>query len=418
MDITQGTIPSDWLGEYCCYAVEWPNSPQWLAVLRGVLALPAKGRFWDENTGSIITACNIIKQTYDNNLHLEGVIMACNDPALGQIASALNKIALAMANNGPSCCDGGGSGGAPANQPELNPDEQGTPGTDPPPTGFDTWEQFYAQKCAVAYDIISKLESDLGTLAIMEWGSAGAEAITASLLVLLVTPIPAAAVIALVFLLLTSAAVIISSTALSLVNDNEGDLICALYNGTSSESSLGMFLSEFNDFVDSGVSDPVEQFAVKALMSYMVGASVANRLYTLDSTRSFPVQDCSSCTESGNWIDRWEIEGNEIAEWFVPSDWFGLIAKNDDPVWDVYASVNAHIVKAEFRTLSGWTSVGDSFKLGQDVEGDIYTGDDFDEFRAACETANLVAPASSPTFQWSISSSTTFTVEAKLTLVG
>src|SRR3989304_9661396 len=115
----QGTIPSDWEGEYCRYAVCWPNSPQWLAVLRGVLALPASGRFWDGHTGTITEAQQVIVETYDTNLHLGEVIMACNDSFLGNIATALEHIAQGMAAQAQAItvtsgggCGPPGSGGA------------------------------------------------------------------------------------------------------------------------------------------------------------------------------------------------------------------------------------------------------------------------------------------------------------------
>jgi len=47
-------IPSDWDGEtWECFQVQWPKSDEWLAVLRGLLTLPMRGRNWDEESGSI-----------------------------------------------------------------------------------------------------------------------------------------------------------------------------------------------------------------------------------------------------------------------------------------------------------------------------------------------------------------------------
>jgi len=47
-------IPSDWDGEsWECFQIQWPNSPEWLAVLRGLVTLPMRGRNWDETSGSI-----------------------------------------------------------------------------------------------------------------------------------------------------------------------------------------------------------------------------------------------------------------------------------------------------------------------------------------------------------------------------
>lgn len=48
-------IPNDWDGEtWACVQIQWPDSPSWLALLRGLLSMPTRGRWWDERSGSII----------------------------------------------------------------------------------------------------------------------------------------------------------------------------------------------------------------------------------------------------------------------------------------------------------------------------------------------------------------------------
>lgn len=48
------SIPDDWEGgEWACVQIEWPNSVEWLAILRGFISSPAAGRFWDQDTGSV-----------------------------------------------------------------------------------------------------------------------------------------------------------------------------------------------------------------------------------------------------------------------------------------------------------------------------------------------------------------------------
>jgi len=413
MGILQGTIPDDWQGEYCCYAVQWPDSPQWLAILRGVLVLPGRGRFWDEHTGNIISACDVVRATYDNNLHLEGVIMACNDPGLALVAIALEKIANSMAANGSNCCDGRGSGGATANEPPFNPTEEIDPGVDPPPDGFESWEQFYANKCSVAFAIISKLEGDLGTLAIIQWGSAGAEAITASLLILLVTPIPAAAVIALVFFLLTVSAVVISTTALSIIIDNEQELICALYSGTSSQSSRDLFLAEFDSLATSAIADPVERFAAETLIRYMIGAAATNQLYAAETTLILAEQDCQFCHGScTDCIRRYDKDGNPMDYYNVPFDWAEADDQGGQGLFTVkFLATGPDHYKMRFRTLTGHTHYSTpDFLLVDEESVTVYSGDDFEAFQAACD-ATCIGTSSS--INWWILSSTQFTVEIK-----
>jgi len=413
MSILQGTIPDDWQGDYCCYAVEWPSSPQWLAILRGVLVLPSRGRFWDENTGNIIDAQNVIRATYDNNLHLEEVIMSCNDPGLAQIAIALTKIADSMAANGSNCCDGGGSGGAGSVEPPFNEFPENDPETDPPPDGFDTWEEFYAQKCAIAWDIVEKLALDLGNMSILAWGSAGSEALTAEILIILVTPVPPAAIIAAVLLLLTAGAIIILSTALSIINDNVEELTCELYNGIDSSSSRALFLSKFNDLVDAGVADPVSAFAIKTVISYMVGASVTNRLYVKDTARNYLARDCQGCVEiCSTCISRYNKEFAFMNYVDAPSDWFQVDDQGGQGQFTVYFAVSGpDNYKILFRTLTGHAHFATpDFTLQNDNSDIIYAGDSFAAFATACEENCMSAGAN---MNWLINSSTQFTVEIK-----
>lgn len=52
---TKTLIPDDWNGEdWRCVVLQWPNSGQWMAVLRALITSPMRGRFWDERTGSIV----------------------------------------------------------------------------------------------------------------------------------------------------------------------------------------------------------------------------------------------------------------------------------------------------------------------------------------------------------------------------
>lgn len=289
----QGNIPDDWEGEYCRFAVCWPNSPQWLAVLRGVLTIPARGRFWDKHTGSILNAQSVIRETFDSNLHLEESLMSCNDSSIGE---ALAKIAAALATQSANaCCDRRGSGGAPTIAPPFNPIIPGNPDIDEPPAGFESWEEFNAQKCSIAWNIVETLEQDLGEMAIMVFGGTSLSGLAALLAIAFATPIPFDDIVAIAGLLLTVVAEIIITTTLSLVNDNEEELVCELYNGQSSSDSRSLYLAKFGELVASGVSDPIEAFAINSLMAYMLGSAVTNRLYEKDLTRIWAARDCEDC---------------------------------------------------------------------------------------------------------------------------
>ena len=81
-------IPDDWDGTFCRFAICWPDSVLWRALLRGLVTEPARGFFWDEKTGSIKNILAEFRQTVDQNLDLECVIMTCKDAT--ELIEALN----------------------------------------------------------------------------------------------------------------------------------------------------------------------------------------------------------------------------------------------------------------------------------------------------------------------------------------
>jgi hypothetical protein len=69
-------IPDDWNGEeWRCVQINWPNSPLWLALLAGFMSTPSRGRFWDEDTGTITDIQAIGRAIFDRNYPL----VACTD---------------------------------------------------------------------------------------------------------------------------------------------------------------------------------------------------------------------------------------------------------------------------------------------------------------------------------------------------
>lgn len=64
-------IPSDWDGvTWECFEVQWPNSPEWLSILRGLIGMMMYGRVWDERSGIITQVQQIGYQIEDANIPL------------------------------------------------------------------------------------------------------------------------------------------------------------------------------------------------------------------------------------------------------------------------------------------------------------------------------------------------------------
>jgi len=245
------------------------------------------------------------------------------------------------------------------------------------------------------------------------WGSAGYEALTAEALIILVTPVPPAAIIAAITLLITVGAIIVLTTALSIISDNMEELACELYNGTNSATSRSGFLSAFATLVDAGVADPVTAFAIKAVISYFVGASVTNRLYVKDANRNYLPRDCQGCVEvCTDCVARYNKELAFMNYVNAPSDWFEVDDQGGQGQFTVYFAVSGpDNYKLLFRTLTGHTHFATpDFVLQNDNSDIIYAGDSFVAFASACE-ANCMATGAD--MNWKINSSTGFTVEIK-----
>jgi hypothetical protein len=58
-------IPSDWNGEdWLCLQLQWPDSPEWVGLLNGILTLLTRGRYWDERTGTITEVQQIAREIF------------------------------------------------------------------------------------------------------------------------------------------------------------------------------------------------------------------------------------------------------------------------------------------------------------------------------------------------------------------
>jgi len=64
-------IPTDWTAGYIELCIQWPDSPEWLAILRGQLNSPNDTDFWDPFTGDPEEPKTAIEPTIDQNLHPE-----------------------------------------------------------------------------------------------------------------------------------------------------------------------------------------------------------------------------------------------------------------------------------------------------------------------------------------------------------
>jgi hypothetical protein len=315
-------IPSDWEGEYCKFAVCWPNSPRWLAVLRGVLTIPASGRFWNEQTGTITEAQEVICETFDYNFRNEGVIMACGDSGLADIASALLALAQAQQNmvnatlrTSGGCCDPRGSLGAGTMPETINSESPGDPGNDPPPEGFESWEEFFANLCARANDFLVRLENSVDDWRNLVFADVTGAILAVAAALLLSVTVPFIDVFAAILILLGVEAQQVLGYILSILNDNHAALLCAIYTGATPAESRANLLTVFNGFVDEGGFSAINGFAVKNVFSSLVSPDEFNHLADKSLVQTYAEADCSSCSpDCYTWDFASTLDGWETAE--------------------------------------------------------------------------------------------------------
>lgn len=237
-------IPDDWDGEsYCRYAVCWPDSPKWLAILRGQATEIARGWFWAEKTGDLLVTIDAARQTLENNIELPEVIMACGDTQLSEIAAAIREMAAAQ------CCDG-----VPANGGIQGSVEDGAGGTIPifgeaPPFEFEPGEvpagfpgdlsEYTTAKCSAAAAIVSGAITTARNWAYLSFKG------TASLVILAIVMTGGWIVIPAVGIpvLIATAIVLVETQSLLIafadgMQDEYDSLVCALVENNSSDSIL------------------------------------------------------------------------------------------------------------------------------------------------------------------------------------
>jgi hypothetical protein len=149
----------------------------------------------------------------------------------------------------------------------------------------------------------------LGNIILIEITGLDLEAILAVMITLITLTISTAGLAAIGALLLTVGSTIIVASALDLVTTHRDELICALLSGTSSQTSRLAFINKFNELADDASIDVVETFAMKQLISYMVGNEETNRMYTPNSSIDYSGYTCPDCVPC---CFDWAVTGDDM----------------------------------------------------------------------------------------------------------
>lgn len=357
-------IPDDWDGEtWRCWAVEWPDSVAWNAMLRGFITMPTVGRFWDERTGSVIAAQAVGIEIWNRNSPLEESLMSCNEDtqaALALIAEKLqgliDKACCPTGSPGSGILNSGSRGAGISQQPPNSYLED--LGTEIPPTGFDTWAQYRQHKCNAANDIVLQHKIDLLSLSNLVPGESTFTGILTVLVGVLLTPVPYDD-LAYIIGLLTVAAFEYSLMAelSSGVQDDAENLICTLYSSSDAETAQANFRNEIDGLIAEVTAVELAQEWLHDLVIGLTPMDVFNRLFVNLATTTQGA-DCSAC-EPPPPVAYEVILGTETSS--NPSNPIIITAAEEhgyscDPSWGftVNFTVPVEIVSAVFERTSDY----------------------------------------------------------------
>lgn len=318
-------IPEDWTEEtdgWTQFVVCVPNSTQWRALFRGAVYNLTRGRKWDEDTGIIKDAQAIAWRIYDSmqnctdNLKVTRMLVAAilgeqvdlTDPAqltpdavnytagggLPGLVPTLAALNLSPVTNVASPTVNVDCGGGCGCEPGTDPPPTGGVEGDPPPEGWgeptdpDTGEPiapgspaYQDRKCKAAnllHDGIRELVYQLNIYGVDNLSSLGVGIATGVVTAIITTTIvgPASLIVGIVtgiaamVLVFTSGAIELS-TLVTLLDDNQEDLVCALYNSQSADQAI----SDYTDVLSTAGANTLMVELIQAILTY----ATANALF-------------------------------------------------------------------------------------------------------------------------------------------
>lgn len=294
-------IPDDWDGlTVCRWAVCWPDSPKWKAVLQGLIESPNQGRLWDFSTGSFLGLRGQFRPIYDSNFDLEECIMSCGDSGLKDIAEALKTLAVAQG----SCCAGQGQavqGGIPDGSGGVIP-WYGEPPVEVPgigyPDGYESLEEYLQDKCRVSNMVVDGLSGTLRQLQFFDLvnftGLLGVLGLAGFGIIAL--PVAAIPIVAGALVALAATSYLLDSMA-DYIQDNRDEWVCALYGSDTVEIAVET-LAGLADAAIIAIPIPVPAApAIKAILVSLCSSTTLNKLFSYVAGVGYPDADCSGCED-------------------------------------------------------------------------------------------------------------------------
>lgn len=305
----------------CARLVTWPS--RWVG---GNSSYPFPGNQL-RHLGRVADLAEAIQFGECLQARLTEAMSGCMVEGFQEIATALTKLAdaqLIAANK--SCCGAAGTPGGPGSggagtTPPLPSDGAGSEAnSDPPPEGYDTWQEFYDDKCRKAAWITGNISHDITTFTTLQLIGASVVEAAAFLIPLMLDPIPGDEVLVLVGILVATAKYGSDTIALlhAAYEDVKSQVQCALFLALDTDTARNNAVDIVMEEVNSETTDQIKLTYASMILPYLFSNSALNPLFTKDTTRNYPDADCSSCGETSNCVSTIDLHpqgGNAVIEY-------------------------------------------------------------------------------------------------------
>jgi hypothetical protein len=178
------------------------------------------------------------------------------------------------------------------------------PATDPPPEGYDTWEEYYTDKCQKANYVADSLISTITNISFLSVvNEIGLAALLIAAAVGAVV-LPIAAIPVIVGLLLANSTLI---AALGLVgsymSDHREDLVCGLFLSENSGDAVDVFAGFIDEALAAVVVATELHPAIRTIALIIASTDAINKLWDATVKVEYANADCSGCDTSQSCAD-------------------------------------------------------------------------------------------------------------------
>jgi hypothetical protein len=188
------------------------------------------------------------------------------------------------------------------------------PETDPPPEGYDTWEDYYTDKCQKANYVADSLISTITNISFLSVvNEVGLAALLIAATVGAVV-IPIAAIPVIVGLLLAQTTIL---AALALVGsyllDHREDLVCGLFLSENSGDAVDVFAALIDEALAAVIVATELHPAIRTIALIVASTDAINKLWDATVKVEYANADCSACQYDegvwGNYDDGHSVDG-------------------------------------------------------------------------------------------------------------